>query len=110
MTSTLDLIKRLAQELQSYQNAAFDRAEGSVVLPVSVELLNEAYAFCDGAVEVDPGEVLLVEQYYDGPHNVLMFPNDERLLSIEVDECPACESVRPGPVTVTIIVRPKGDG
>lgn len=111
MTTTLDLIKRLADELEADDRAAwrYMRKEhaGNYEPRESVKL---ARAFCDGAVEIPSAiDVYLDPQWQKLPWgfslSTLSVENPRMTFSVYQDG--SCEAT---PHAATIIVRPKGAG
>jgi len=110
--TTLELIKRLADALDEWGHES-----GSAVCAENSELLAQARAFLDGAVEVPVLECRTATHFGNTDPKFIYLaqgaPSGEfALLSTHVmdAEAEALRGVPTGPVTVTIIVRPKGAG
>lgn len=107
MTNPLDLIKRLARHLADRTDAHGESC------PAEQNALYEARAFLDGAVEFEQRDVGVVD---NGGVRFLSEPGSVELQFLHNvfenarAETDALRSVPPGPVSVHIIVRPKGDG
>lgn len=110
MTTPLDLIRRLVDALEEGAAIAAHEGLGS---PSWYEHVAEARAFLDGAVEFEQETVQVVQRNGERWLAATMSTNDQLLDNDYQDairETRTLHGFSTGPVTVTVIVRPRGDG